>query len=109
MTFSRALADRVRHALARQRGVVEKKMFGGVGFLLNGNLLVGVWHDSLIARLGPDGGEAALREPHVGPFDITGRAMKGWVLVAPEGVAEDHELVGWVERATAFVRALPAK
>ena len=60
-------------------------MFGGVGFLLNGNMLVGVWKDSLIARLGPDEGDEALLEPHVKEFDITGRPMKGWVLVEPEG------------------------
>ena len=77
MAFSASLADRVRHTLGRQRGVTEKRMFGGVGFLMNGNLVVGVWRDSLIARLGPDEAEAALREPHVGPFDITGRAMRG--------------------------------
>ena len=84
-------------------------MFGGVGFLLNGNMLVGVWKDSLIVRLGPDEGEAALREPHVREFDITGRAMKGWVLVEPEGVEEDDQLKGWVQRAVKFVGKLPAK
>ena len=67
-------------------------MFGGVGFLLNGNMLVGVWKDSLIVRLGPDQGEEALLEPHVKEFDITGRPMKGWVLVEPEGVEDDDQL-----------------
>ena len=109
MPHSAALADRVRHLLARERGLVVKRLFGGYGFLLNGNLLVCVWHDSLIVRLGPAAGEAALAEPHVGPFDVTGRAMKGWVLVAPEGIGEDAELAAWVRRATDFVRTLPAK
>ena len=109
MAFSAALAERIRQALARKRGVEEKKMFGGIGFLLNGNLLVGVWKDSLIVRLGPDEGEEALREPHVKEFDITGRAMKGWVLVESEVVEDDDQLKGWIERATKFVRALPAK
>ena len=90
MAFDRDLAERIRERLARIKNVEEKKMFGGIGFLLNGNMLVGVWKDSLIVRLGPVEGGAALREPHVGVFDITGRAMKGWVLVAPEGVEEDE-------------------
>ena len=84
-------------------------MFGGVGFLHHGNMLVGVWKDSLIARLGPDEGDLALLEPHVKEFDITGRAMKGWVLVGPEGVEGDEQLDGWIERATKFVKTLPAK
>ena len=109
MAFSEELAERIRRRLARRKGIEEKKMFGGIGFLLNGNLLVGVWKDSLIARLGPDEGEAALREPHVRDFDITGRAMKGWVLVEPEGVEEDDQLKDWIERALKFVKALPAK
>jgi TfoX/Sxy family transcriptional regulator of competence genes len=109
MAFSEALAERVRHILARRKHVEEKKMFGGVGFLLNGNMLVGVWKDSLVVRLGPDEGEEALLEPHVSEFDITGRAMKGWVLVAPEGVEADEQLKGWIERAVKFVGKLPAK
>ena len=109
MAYDEALAERIRQRLARRKNVAEKKMFGGVGFLLNGNMLVGVWKDSLIVRLGPDGGEEALREPHVREFDITGRAMKGWALVEPEGVEGDDQLAGWIERATQFVRTLPAK
>jgi TfoX/Sxy family transcriptional regulator of competence genes len=109
MAFSEALAERVRHLLARRKHVEEKRMFGGVGFLLHGNLLVGVWKDSLIARLGHDEGEEALLEPHVKEFDITGRAMKGWVVVRPEGVQNDDELKGWLRRAVKFVGKLPAK
>jgi TfoX/Sxy family transcriptional regulator of competence genes len=109
MAFNEALAQRIRHRLARRRNVEEKKMFGGVGFLLNGNLLVGVWKDSLCVRLGPDQAEEARREPHVREFDITGRAMKGWVLVEPEGVEEDDRLHDWMGRAMKFVRTLPAK
>src|SRR5262245_29046801 len=108
MAFSAALVERIRQALARTRGVEEKKMFGGVGFLLNGNMLVGVWKDSLIVRLGPEEGDEALKEPHVSEFNITGRSMRGWVLVAPGGVEED-QLGGWVQRAVKFVGKLPAK
>jgi hypothetical protein len=109
MAFSEALAGRIRQRLARRKNVRGRKMFGGFGFLLNGNLLVGVWKDSLIVRLGPDESDAALKEPHVKVFDITGRPMKGWVLVGPEGVAGDDQLAGWIQRAVKFVGALPAK
>jgi hypothetical protein len=109
MAFDETLAERIRQRLSRRKGIVEKKMFGGIGLLLNGNMLVGVWKDSLIVRLGPEEGEEALKEPHVSEFNITGRSMKGWVLVGPEGVAEDDPLAGWIQRATEFVRTLPAK
>src|SRR5262249_12334049 len=109
MAFSEPLAARIRGALARKKGVEEKKMFGGGGFLLHGNMLVGIWKDSLIVRLGPDEGEEALREQHVREFDITGRAMRGWVLVEPGGVEDDEQLSAWIRRAMRFVRTLPAK
>jgi TfoX/Sxy family transcriptional regulator of competence genes len=109
MAFSETLAERIRRGLARKKNIDEKKMFGGIGFLLNGNMLVGVWKDSLIVRLGPDDGDEALKEPHIKPFDITGRAMNGWVLVEPEGVQRDDQLKGWIQRAVKFVGALPAK
>jgi hypothetical protein len=109
MAFDEALAARIRHTLARRKSVEEKKMFGGIGFLLHGNLLVGVWKNSLVARVGPDGYDDALIEPHVREFDITGRPMTGWVLVEPEGVEEDEQLHGWVQRALEFVTTLPAK
>jgi hypothetical protein len=108
MAFDETLAARIRDALARRRNVDEKEMFGGICFLLNGNLLVDVWKDSLIARIGPDEGEAALRERHVRAFDITGRPMRNWVAVGPEGV-EDDQLKAWIDRATKFVRTLPKK
>jgi TfoX/Sxy family transcriptional regulator of competence genes len=109
MAFSEALAARIRQRLARRKNIEEKKMFGGVGYLLNGNLLVGVWKDSLRVRLGPDQAEEALLEPHVKDFDITGRPMKGWVLVESGGVENDDQLSGWIQRAAKFVAALPAK
>jgi TfoX/Sxy family transcriptional regulator of competence genes len=109
MAFDENLAERIRHALARRKNITEKKMFGGIGFLLNGNMLVGVWKDSLIVRLGDDQGEEALLESQVSEFNITGRAMKGWVLVAPAGVEDDEQLKGWIQRAMKFVGKLPAK
>jgi hypothetical protein len=109
MAFNEILAARIRDALARKKGVEEKRMFGGVGFLLNGNLLVGVWKASLVVRLGPAEGEEPLKEPHVKVFDITGRPLKGWVLVGPEGAEDDDQLGDWIQRAAKFVGKLPAK
>src|SRR5579862_7195252 len=109
MPFDEILAQRIRQSLARRKGIDEKKMFGGIGFLLNGNLLVGVWKDSLIARVGPDEGQEALLEPHVKAFDITGRPMKGWVLVAPEGIEDDGQLKEWILRAVKFVGKMAEK
>jgi TfoX N-terminal domain len=109
MAFDETLAQRIRGALARKKNVEEKKMFGCICFLLNGNILVGVWKGSLIARLGPEECEDALREPPVEAFDITGRAMKGRVLVGAEGVRDDTQLPDWTRRAEEFVGTLPAK
>jgi TfoX/Sxy family transcriptional regulator of competence genes len=109
MAFDETLAARIRKALSRKKGIDEKKMFGGIGFLLNGNMLVGVWKDSLIVRLGDEQGEDAMLEPHVKPFDITGKAMKGWAMVTPEGIKDDDQLKGWIQRAVKFVGKLPAK
>ena len=109
MAFDESLAARIRQQLARRRNIEEKKMFGGVGFLRNGNMLVGVWKNSLIVRLGAEEGEEALREAHVKEFDITGRAMRGWVMVEPAGLREDEQLSEWIQRAVKFVGTLPAK
>jgi TfoX/Sxy family transcriptional regulator of competence genes len=109
MAFDETLAARIRQRLTRRKNVAEKKMFGGVGFLLNGNLLVGVWKDSLIVRLSDEQGEAALLEPHVKEFDITGRPMKGWILIGPEGIEDDNQLSDWIQRAAKFVEKLPKK
>jgi hypothetical protein len=109
MAFNEAPAGRIRQRLARRKNVEEKRMFGGVGFLLRGNMLVGAWKDSLIARVGPDEYEEALLQPHAKELDITGRAMKGWVLVEGEGVEDDNQLGVWIERVVHFVGTLPAK
>lgn len=109
MAYDDSLADRIRDSLRSTRGIVEKKLFGGIGFLLDGHLLVCVWKDSLIVRLGPEDGERALEEPHVRVFDVTGRPMKGWVMVESDGLDKDDELKRWVNRAMRFVETLPPK
>jgi TfoX/Sxy family transcriptional regulator of competence genes len=109
MAFDKTLAGRLQDALAHLRNIEERKMFGCVCFLLNGNALAGIWKDRLIARIGPDEAQAALQEPNVRVFDITGKSMKNWVAVEPEGVEDDDQLDGWIERATKFVETLPKK
>lgn len=109
MAFDESLAARIREALARRRNIEEKRMFGCLCFMLGGNALTGVWKNSLIARLGPDEGELALLEPHVRAFDITGKPMRNWVVVGPEGIEDDDQLKDWIERAIKFVKTLPKK
>jgi hypothetical protein len=107
MAFKEALAERIRQVLARQKGIKEMTLFGCACFLLRGNVLVGTWKDSLIARVGPNGYEDALKEPHVKEFDITGKPMTGWVRVGPGGI-EEEQLQWWIQQAVKFVGKLPA-
>ena len=109
MAYDASLAARIRKKFARKKGAEEKEMFGGIGFLLHGNMCVGVWKQQLIVRLDPADGQVAVLEPHVHPFDITGKPMKGWLLIDPAGVAGDEELADWIDRAAAFVATLPKK
>lgn len=110
MAFDENLAKRIRQRLARRKNVEQKKMFGSIGFLLNGNLLVGVRKDSLLVRLGAEQSDEALNEPHVSGFQITGRGkMKGRVVVGLEGVQNDDQLSNWIQRAVKFVGKLPVK
>ncbi|WP_397570324.1 TfoX/Sxy family protein [Schlesneria sp. T3-172] len=109
MAYDEILASRIRNMLARKKGIEPKKMFGCLCFLLNGNLLTGVRKDCLIARLGREESELALREPFVRPFDITGKRMRNWVLVEPPAVEDDDQLKGWIDRATSVVKRLPKK
>lgn len=109
MPHDPVLATRIRRLIGGLPGVVEKRMFGGVGFLLDGHMCVGVWKRSLVARVGPDAYPAALAEPSVGEFDVTGRPMTGWVLIGPEGFPDDEQLGRWIGLALDFVRTLPPK
>jgi TfoX/Sxy family transcriptional regulator of competence genes len=109
VAFDEALAARVRAVLAGHEGLAEKRMFGGVAFLLDGNMCCGVHGDDLILRLAPERAEDAQADPNVRVFDLTGRPMKGWVLIAPSGIEADDELRSWVGQGVAFARSLPAK
>lgn len=109
MAFDEGLADRTRAALGDVQGVTEIKMFGGLCFTVHGNMAVGVTGSELMVRLAPDDGEAALAEPGVRPMDFTGKPMKGFIYVAPEGVETDHKLKNWVGQGVAFASSLPPK
>lgn len=109
MAYDEQLAERVRDVLALHEDLVERKMFGGISFLLAGNMACGVLGDELIVRIGPEEHERALAEPHVGPFEFTGRASRGMVVVAPQGIETDEELASWVEAGAGFAGSLPPK
>ncbi len=103
------LADRVRKTLSGREGVSERRMFGGVCFMIHGNMCVGTWKGSLIVRLDRKDHEKTLSEPHTRPADITGRVMKGWALVEPSGIDSDNGLKAWVHRAAIYAGSLPPK
>ena len=109
MAYDEGAAQRVRETMIDTPGFSEKKMFGGVGFMLQGNMASGVNKDNLIIRVGPDGYEDALNQPHARVFDMTGRPMKGWVSVGPRGYKSDQDLAEWVRRGTEFTLSLPPK
>jgi TfoX/Sxy family transcriptional regulator of competence genes len=109
MPYDTLLAIRIRAALGPLPELVEKKMFGGVGFLINGNMACGVHKNELIVRVGPDDYDKALSRPHTHVFDMTGHPMAGWVMVRPEGCATESALRAWVVQGLAFARSLPSK
>jgi TfoX/Sxy family transcriptional regulator of competence genes len=109
VAFDDVLAERVRARLDARSDVEERRMFGGIGFLIAGNMCCGVHGDELIVRVGPDEGASLLEEDGTRPFDITGRPMRGWLFVSPDATAEDADLERWVRRAEAFAAGLPPK
>lgn len=109
MPYDPGLAQRLDDMLTRRPGLVPKAMFGGIGWMLNGNMCCGIHKDWLIARVGEDAARLLLAEEHVAPMDITGRPMRDWVMVAPDGLADDESLRRFVDCAVAFAMTLPAK
>jgi TfoX/Sxy family transcriptional regulator of competence genes len=109
MPYDEGLAERIRDALRDVRGVAEKKMFGGLCFMLDGHMMVGIVKDDLMARIGEAAEVSALKKPGAKPMDFTGKPLKGYVYVEPEGIAEDAQLDEWIAMAKKFVEALPAK
>lgn len=109
MAYDEKLAGRVRELLRGRRNLTEKEQFGGVGFLIGGNMAVGVIGKDLLVRVGPQAHESALKSQHARVFSLTGRPSRGWLLVAPAGVASKSALGAWVEKGIAFAKTLPAK
>jgi TfoX/Sxy family transcriptional regulator of competence genes len=109
MAFDEGLAQRVRALLDDRSDVADKQMFGGIGFLIGGNMACGVSGDDLIVRVDREDSEKLLGEPGARRFDMTGRPMKGWLLVAPEATADDGDLERWVRRGEEFAASLPPK
>ena len=109
MAYDEGLAERLREVFGGRRGVTEKRMFGGIAFMVNGYMTVGIVGDTLMARVGPEQYQAALRMEHVREMDFTGKPMKGYVYVAPAGFDAQADLEAWVERCLQFVGTLPPK
>ncbi len=103
------LADRVRKVLSEREDVSQRRMFGGVCFMIHGNMCVGTWKGSLIVRLDKKDHDKTLAEPHTKPADITGRVMKGWALLEPAGIDSANDLETWVDRAASYAESLPPK
>jgi len=107
MAFDEALGDRVRRVLGTHPALTEQRMFGGLAFMLNNKMFVGIIGEDLMVRVGPDGQAAALAKPHVRPMDFTGRPMRGYVYVSPEGTGTVEAVAFWVERGAEFVENMP--
>lgn len=109
MAYDKGLAQRIREILEEEPGFDERKMFGGICFFLFGNMACGIIREDLIVRVGVENYAEMLKMPHAKKFDLTGRPMKGWVMVLSEGLDSDEALGDWIQRAVSFVRTLPLK
>jgi TfoX/Sxy family transcriptional regulator of competence genes len=110
MPYDQNLAERIRTTLKVYPGCVEKKMFGGVGYILRGNMACGVHGNDLIVRMGAENNDAALSRPFARPFMVMpGKPMAGWIVVAPEGITTDQDLLHWVELGYEYASTLPEK
>ena len=109
MAYDEGLAQRIREQLIDEQGLSEKKMFGGVAFMIHGNMCAGVVSDNPMLRVGPDGHDDALSQPHARPMDFTGRPVKGMIYVDQDGIESDADLQTWLGRALSFARSLPMK
>ncbi|MEX2238622.1 MAG: TfoX/Sxy family protein [Dehalococcoidia bacterium] len=109
MAYDEQLAERIREILGPRPDLGERKMFGGLAFMLGGNMACGLIRDELIVRVGPERYHDALAQPHARVVDLTGRPMRGMVLVARQGIAADGDLEAWIERGATFAASLPPK
>lgn len=109
MAYDEHLAERIRALLATEPGLTARQMFGGIGFMLNGNMCCGVHGEDMIVRLSAEAAADALTRPHARPFDMTGRPMRGWLLVGPGATGAEESLAAWVAESAAFAASLPPK
>ena len=109
MAYDEGLAQRIRETLASRSDIAEKKMFGGLAFMLSGNMCCGVIGSTLMLRVGPDQYGAALAHPHAREMDFTGKPMKGMVYIGDDGIADDRDLADWVQWGVRFATSLPPK
>ena len=110
MAYDEAFAERVREVISLREGWTERKMFGGLGFMLRGNMACGVTSTSeLMVRIPPEDNDAALSEPHVREFEMAGKKMGGWLIVERAGLDSDEDLAGWVDAGADYAASLPPK
>ncbi len=109
MPYSEELAERMRAIIGPRDGVSERKMFGGIAWLVNGNMAIGTLGEDMMVRLAHDDADAALAEPHVGPMEFTGRPMRGFLTVRSAGIGEDADLARWIDAGAAYAASLPPK
>jgi len=109
MPFDDALAERVRALLRGDHSVKEKRMFGGLAYMVNGHMCCGIVGEDFVVRTGPDEYRAALSQPHARPMDFTGRPMRGFVYVSPEGFRSTRDLKAWIKRGLDFALSMPSK
>ena len=109
MAYDTRLAERIRALVRGRKGVTEKQMFGGIAFLLDGKMFIGIAKDDLMVRVGPDRHDEALARPHVRAMDFTGRPMRGYVFVAPPGCRDARRLSAWVDWSATFVATVSKK
>jgi len=109
MAYDPEVADRLRSVLKRRKGFSERKMFGGIAFLLNGHMCCGVNDQNIVLRLGKDGADKAIRERHTREMDFTGTPLSTMIYVTPAGYRSDEDLKAWVKRAVDFTKTLPPK
>ncbi len=110
MAYDEGLAQRLREYFDEREDVIEKKMFGGVAFMVRGNMSAGVTNKGeLMVRVGKAGHADAITQPHARPMDFNGKSMEGFIYVSPEGIEADEELAAWIQRSLEFVLSLPAK
>ena len=109
MAYDDGLAQRVREALSARPDLTERKMFGGLCFMLGGNMCAGIVGEELMLRVGPDAYQDSLARPHAREMDFTGRSLKGMVYVAVDGVTDDADLSSWLDLAVSFAGGLPSK